>query len=128
LRSLESRPTLCGEAEGYRGAQEWRRSLIASSTAALILLLLVILLGCTKMTTGSVASGCGLGTFVVAYDVGIFDDPTPALNKEASRVCPMGYDRLGENRLYDGKVINWPIQCHTAIGQTVAPATPPTHC
>jgi|HubBroStandDraft_4_1064222.scaffolds.fasta_scaffold711548_2 hypothetical protein len=95
---------------------------------ALVLLLFDSLSGCTKMTTGSVASGCGLGIFVVAYDVGIFDDPTPALSKEALRICPMGYDRLGENLLYGGKVINWPIRCHTAVGQTVAPAPPAAPC
>jgi hypothetical protein len=53
---------------------------------------------------------------VRAYHVDASDEPDPLMNKEAMRLCPMGYDRFATNKL--GDEIVWLIECHGATEQT----------
>jgi hypothetical protein len=66
-------------------------------------------------------SKCNPSLGVEAEHVSKDDNPAPALDKEASRLCPMGYDKLEEiTKDFPplGKVIMWPIRCHTSPHQS----------
>jgi hypothetical protein len=76
------------------------------------------------MVVTSYASACGPAIGVQAFNVDKGDDFATAMEKEARRLCPMGYEQLSTHTENDGKTVTWPIRCRTSQSAAAEPVAP----